>query len=276
MEAGDKGIDVIAVEPEIAQAVEDGFALVVFDSLQDVGVGSDHGVRSGIDVGMGAFGLGFLQFGAVFHAPVGEGNDVVGIFCRLPYGLQKAGIVIAPEDAGLCIGCLRGVDRILRAGGGDIGDPDSVGLQIDRGLCLVQGPSGTDIGDLCILQGLEGVHKGFLPVIEGVIVGESHDVHTQVLEIFYVVGVPAEGPGLGGQGLPAAAVDKFVVDPHQVHVPHDPDIAGIDSVGDILRTDLLQVLHGDVIVGEADVAGKAQCKVDAVCLCSGLRRSLFL
>ena len=199
-----------------------------------MGVGTDHGIRPGINVGVGSVDLGILEFCAVFHTPVGEGNDEVGICGRSAYGFQEAGIVIAPEDPGLRIGRLRRIDRVLRARRSDIGDFESPGLQVNGRFCLLYCPAGTDIGDPRILQCGQGIQERLLSEIEGMVIGQSDNIHSQILQIRHVGGISAEGPGLPGQRRPAEAVDKFIIDPHQVHALHDLDIAGIDPVRDIL------------------------------------------
>ena len=144
-------------------------------------MGTDHGIRAGINKGMGAVDLLVFQHRTVLHAPVGKSNDIIGIFRRCLYGLQEAGIVITPENTRLRIGCLRCIDRIFCTGRRDIGDLESICLQIDRGGRLFYVPAGTDIGNLCFFKSLQCVQEGNLSKIEGMIVGKSDDIHTQVL-----------------------------------------------------------------------------------------------
>ena len=183
---------------------------------------------------MGPANLLILQLCAVLYAPVGEGNDVIRIRRRLLDGLEETVIIVAPEDPWLRIRRLRCVDGIFGAGRGDIGDPETVGFQIDGLTGLRQVTAGTDIGDLRILQGLQRIQEGYLSKVKGMVVGEANDIHPQILQIRDVVRITAEGPGLAGQGLAAPAVDKFIVDPHQVHASHDLDKTRIDAVGYVL------------------------------------------
>ena len=190
-----------------------------------------------------------------------ERDDIVRILCRGPDGIQKTGHILAEQDTGSCIGCFRSIDIVLRTGGSNIGNREAACFQVYGSSGFLYIAAGTHIGDLRFFQSGQRIQEGFFPIIIRMIVGQPYDVDAQVMQIGYMGGVGPEGKGLAGQRLAARTVGELVIDPHQVHMIHDVDIGRVDAVGNVFGADRGQKLHGDIVIGKIDVAGKAEGKI---------------
>lgn len=67
----------ILIEEEVSEGVDDRSVVIVFVGFDDVGMGADDGVGSGVDESVSSFDLGDAGSGGIFDAPVREDDDEV-------------------------------------------------------------------------------------------------------------------------------------------------------------------------------------------------------